>query len=323
MSDPRRARLRALAKINLDLRVLGKRPDGYHEIRTVFQTISLADTIDIRFTPSRRTRLNMAGGPDIPDNLVLRAARLALDAMRATGDIEFHLTKRIPMGSGLGGGSSDAAAVLLALPVLAGRRLEISQLIRLAAELGSDVAFFLLGGTAVGLGRGEELYPMPDFGAFPGVLAAPGLHSSTREAYAALDRRLTTELEQNNIVSFESGAWISCGGLSRDRFPACGINDFEESVFGQFPRLRLLKREFKRLGAEPAMMSGSGSSVFGIFRTAPDRDRALAAIRKDQGSSGVFPISLVTRSRYRAMWRGCLREHTHDTLWPPLSRHAR
>ncbi len=118
MSATRHARLRALAKINLDLRVLGKRPDGFHELRTIFQTISLADTLEIAFTPARKTAIELTDALNIADNLVVRAARMTMDAMRATGRIEMRLTKRIPMGAGLGGGSSDAAAVLLALPVL-------------------------------------------------------------------------------------------------------------------------------------------------------------------------------------------------------------
>src|ERR1022692_3770988 len=120
MSPTRRARVRALAKINPDLRVLGKRPDGYHEIRTIFQTISLADTLDLAFTPGRKTSIELDDPLAIPDNLVVRAARLALDAMRVTGRLQMRLRKRIPMGAGLGGGSSDAAAALLALPALAG-----------------------------------------------------------------------------------------------------------------------------------------------------------------------------------------------------------
>ena len=120
--------MRALAKINLDLRVLGKRPDGYHELRTIFQTISLADTIDIAFTPAAKTAIELQDALGIPDNLVARAARLAMDAMRVTGHVEMRLAKRIPMGAGLGGGSSDAAAVLLALPVLAGRSLDVRRL---------------------------------------------------------------------------------------------------------------------------------------------------------------------------------------------------
>src|SRR5581483_3963304 len=154
MSEPRRARLRALAKINLDLRVLGRRPDGYHELRTVFQTISLADRIDVCFEKARTTRIELAGDLATPDNLIRKAAAAVLDSMRVSARVELRLKKGIPIGAGLGGGSSDAAAVLLALPVLAGTHLDVSILMKLAAQLGSDVPFFLLGGTAVAMGRG-------------------------------------------------------------------------------------------------------------------------------------------------------------------------
>ncbi|MCP5114812.1 MAG: 4-(cytidine 5'-diphospho)-2-C-methyl-D-erythritol kinase, partial [bacterium] len=158
----RRARLKALAKINLSLKVLGKRPDGYHELRTVFQTISLGDTLEMSYEPARRSRVELESTVDISDNLVVRAARLVMDAARMKGLVSFRLTKRIPLGGGMGGGSSDAAAVLLALPVLAGKDVPYEQLAEMALELGSDVPFFLLGGTALGMGRGEELYPLPE-----------------------------------------------------------------------------------------------------------------------------------------------------------------
>src|SRR5258708_12015759 len=161
MSPTRRARVSAMAKINLDLRVIGKRPDGFHELRTVFQTISLADTLEIAYTPARKTAISLVDDLAIADNLVVRAARLAMEAMRATGRIEMRLTKRIPMGAGLGGGSSDAAAVLLALPALAGRAMDLPKLCAVAEQLGSDLPFFLLGGTAVGVGLRAELFPPP------------------------------------------------------------------------------------------------------------------------------------------------------------------
>ena len=181
MSETRRARLRALAKINLDLRVLHKRPDGYHEIRTVFQTISLADLIDVEFTPARRTAVEIHGAFEIPDNLIAKAAKLVLDAIRVTASVQFQVRKRIPMGAGLGGGSSDAAAILLALPAMAGRALPLPRLMELAAEIGSDVPFFLLGGAAVALGRGTELYPLPDRPPGRGLLIAPAVHVSTAD----------------------------------------------------------------------------------------------------------------------------------------------
>src|SRR5262249_43571712 len=154
------ATLRALAKLNLDLRILHKRPDGFHELRTVFQTISLADIIKVSFTPGRKTEIALDDPLAIPDNLIVRAAKAVLDDTRTTGTVRLQLTKRIPMGGGLGGGSSDAAAILLALPVLIGKR--PPHLPQIAVSLGSDVPYFLEGGTALGLGRGEELYPLEE-----------------------------------------------------------------------------------------------------------------------------------------------------------------
>src|SRR5438552_2025183 len=151
----RKATLRSLAKVNLDLRVLHRRADGFHELRTVFQTVSLADTIEIEYEPSRRTELTLDDALSIPDNLILRAARAALESMRVHARVHFRLKKKIPMGGGLGGGSSNAAAVLLALPVLVGGKL--NDLEEIAGTLGSDVPFFLSGGAALGVGRGTEL----------------------------------------------------------------------------------------------------------------------------------------------------------------------
>src|SRR5579863_3950502 len=207
MTRVRRARLLAFAKINLDLRVLYRRPDNYHELRTIFQTVSLADHLAVAFTPSRQTSIRVNSSIPISDNLIARAAQSCLDAMRVTGRVEFELDKRIPMGAGLGGGSSDAAAVLLALPVLSGRSLEWPTLLPLGEELGSDVPFFLLGGTAVAVGRGTELYPLPDRPAQAGVVVAPAVHVSTADAYRRLSAQLTSEPQQNKIVNFQSTVW--------------------------------------------------------------------------------------------------------------------
>jgi len=312
MTATRRARVRALAKINLDLRVLGKRPDGFHELRTIFQTISLADTIDIAYTPSRRTAIELEDGIGIPDNLVVRAARLAMEAMRATGRVEMRLRKRIPMGAGLGGGSSDAAAVLLALPVLAGRRLDLAKLSDAAGRLGSDVPFFLLGGTAAGIGRGTELFPLPDRRFEPGVLVTPGLHVSTADAYQRLSGRLTTESQQNKIFSFQSQTWEPGGSE-----PA--VNDFEAVAFEQHRHLATLKQRLVRAGASTAMMTGSGSALFGLFRTREEVSRVLKLLEKEKA----LRISLVSRPRYRSMWWRALAEHSTERIWPPQSRYAR
>jgi 4-diphosphocytidyl-2-C-methyl-D-erythritol kinase len=310
MSSTRRARVRALAKINLDLRVLGKRPDGFHELRTIFQTISLADVLEIAYTPARKTTLSLADDLHIADNLVLRAARLAMEAMRATGRVEMRLTKRIPMGAGLGGGSSDAAAVLLALPALVGRALSLPKLSAIGEHLGSDVPFFLLGGTAVGIGRGSELFPLPDVPSQKGILVAPGLHVNTAQAYRDLSPRLTTELQQNKIVTFQSVTWDT-SRLASNR------NDFESVVFEQHRKLATLKRRLVRAGATLALMTGSGSALFGLFADCNGISRAKELL----GAVRTFPISLVGRARYRALWRRALREHTTPGLWPLQSRY--
>jgi 4-diphosphocytidyl-2-C-methyl-D-erythritol kinase len=312
MTAPRRVRLRALAKLNLDLRVLGKRPDGYHELRTIFQTISLADRIDIAFTPGRKTIVELEDGLAIPENLVIRAAHLAMEAMRTGGRVEMRLTKHIPMGAGLGGGSSDAAAVLLALPVLAGRKLDLATLSELARRLGSDVPFFLEGGTAVGIGRGSELFPLPAAPAARGLVVSSGVSISTPQAYRDLSARLTSDSQENKIVSFQSQVW----GRGVD---GCPQNDFEDVVFKQHPNLAAIKRRLLRAGASVALMTGSGSAVFGLF---PDRNRISIALQS-WGAGKAFPIALVTRSRYRRMWWRALEEHTTGATWPPQSRYFR
>ena len=216
----------------------------------------------------------------IPDNLAARAARMALEAMRVTGHVEMRIDKRIPMGAGLGGGSSDAAAVLLALPVLAGREVDLPELCGLAEQLGSDVPFFLLGGRAVGIGRGSELFPLPDEPAPAGLLVVPGVHVSTAEAYRRLSPRLTSESQQNKIFSFQSQTWRRGG-----REPAC--NDFEAVVFERHRSLTVLKKRLIGAGASVAMMTGSGSGVFGLFHTRAEATLALDLL-KGPGMPGPY-----------------------------------
>lgn len=311
----RAARVPAYAKLNLGLRVLYRRADGYHELRTVFQTISLADRLDVSFEPARSTRIAVHGTPDIPDNLVERAARRVLEALRIHGYVSFHLKKNIPAGAGLGGGSSDAAAVLLALPVLTGKALAADRLHAIATELGSDVPFFLHGGTALGIGRGEELYPLPDRPAARGLVIAPEIHSSTAEAYRDLSERLTSIALQNKLNTFQQEVWrnVTGGSVSLDE------NDFEAVVFARHQELKGIKERLLRYGAKPAAMTGSGSAIFGIFADAGrlERARRLFPNRK------VFPITFLNRAQYRSAWRRALELHVEGTLWPPRSPSAR
>lgn len=283
----------AFAKLNLDLRVLFKRPDGFHELRSVFQTISLADRIGIAFRKSRRTEIRMVGNIEIPDNLIVRAARLCLEEMRISAEIDFVLDKRIPMGAGLGGGSTDAAAVLLALPALADKTIPQKRLIPLAAQLGSDVPFFLLGGTTVVLGRGDELYPISDRRAKHVLLVSPDVHVSTPEAYRALSSRLTPESAQPKLAAFQADLWS--GGAE-------AANDFEQVVFEQHPRLKAIRNRLRGAGAETALMTGSGSSVFGIFPGKAELAKAAKLFPRER----VFAVRFVTRTAYAAAWRRAL-----------------
>jgi 4-diphosphocytidyl-2-C-methyl-D-erythritol kinase len=322
----RQVRLRSLAKINLDLRVLHKRADGFHELRTVFQTISLADTIEIEYQPARRTALDIDDPLKIPDNLVLRAAQAALDAMKVSARVRFRLKKSIPMGGGLGGGSSNAAAILLGLPVLARRGLTLNELTRLGSELGSDVPFFLMGGCAMAVDRGTEIYELPDIAEDPIVVVSSGLHVPTGAAYAALGRGLTSTASSSKISNFQLyvrtlGEMRSAGAAS-----ALSANDFEPVVFSQYPQLKTLLGKLRK-STHAAAMTGSGSALFGIYRSGAERDSARKILEEDRvfRECRVIPAKLVSRRSYQRLWRKQLAEHLgpNNSIWPPPSRYER
>lgn len=240
--------VRAYAKINWSLRITGKRSDGYHELETVFQTISLHD--ELSFVPSDGLSLTCDDSsiPVDESNLVLRAARAV-----GSPPFEISLSKHIPAGGGLGGGSSDAAATLRAL---GGDRNDLPQL---ALSLGSDVPFFLAGGTAYATGRGEVLTPLPPLRGIPLLLVLPEERVLTKEAFARITR------------------YSQPLGIDAYRDFTSFTNDFEEPVFALLPRLRTLKQRLSDSGAAWAAMSGSGSTIVGAFADAASRDRARAA----------------------------------------------
>jgi 4-diphosphocytidyl-2-C-methyl-D-erythritol kinase len=328
----RRVRLRSLAKVNLDLRVLHKRTDGFHELRTVFQTISLADTLEIEYEPSRRTVLEMDDPLAIPDNLVLRAARATLDAMEVRARVRFRLRKRIPMGGGLGGGSSNAGAVLLALPVLAGHRIPWDRMLGLGAALGSDVPFFLTGGTAVAIGRGTEFYGLPDVAAEPILVVAPQIHVATAPAYRALargvERSLTSPDLSRKINDFQ--LFVRALGELRSARAASTLsaNDFESAVFRQHPLLKKMWGQLRKHAAG-ARLTGSGSALFALFGSKAERDIAEKVLEGDRVLRGcrLLPANLVSGSSFQRLWRRQLAEYLSgggapdDLLWPLPSRH--
>jgi 4-diphosphocytidyl-2-C-methyl-D-erythritol kinase len=237
--------VKSFAKINWALRITGKRPDGFHDLETVFQTISLHD--DLTFTPADRMSLT-CDDPTIPvddSNLVLRAARAVNAAPMA-----IDLRKRIPAGGGLGGGSSNAATTLLALGA------SRDDLPALALSLGSDVPFFLVGGTAYATGRGEILTPLPPMHGIPLLLVLPKERVLTKDAFARITR------------------YAPPLGIDAYRDFTNFTNDFEEPVFALLPRLRTLKQRLLDASAIWAGMSGSGSTLVGAFADAASRDRA-------------------------------------------------
>jgi 4-diphosphocytidyl-2-C-methyl-D-erythritol kinase len=322
----RKARINSVAKINLDLRVLAKRADGFHDLRTVFQTISLADTINIEFEPSRKTEVTILDDR-IPENLIRRAAVTLMDAMQVHGRVQFTLNKKIPMGGGLGGGSGNAASVLLALPVLAGRTMAFEELIEIGARLGSDVPFFLTGGTAMALDRGTEIYDLPDIAEEPVLLLSPGVHVATGPAYSALRRCLTFTALSSSINSFQAFVrTLESGGSARVASPF-SANDFETVVFRQYPHLKKIAARLRSLGVEGVRMTGSGSTIFALFASKEARARAERVLNGDRvfGGCRLMESELVSRKSYRRMWRRQLREHLNpsEVLWPPRSRYAR
>lgn len=332
----RSVRLRSLAKLNLDLRILHRRADGFHELRTVFQTISLADTIEVAFEPARKTSLEIEDSLNIPNNLVLRAAQAALDAMKVHGRVRFKLRKRIPMGAGMGGGSSNAAAVLLALPVLAGQAIAYETLLSLGAELGSDVPFFLAGGTAVAVDRGTEFYSLPDIAEEPVLVVASGLHVATGPAYQALGRELTLPDSSRIINGFQLFVRTLGDSRSARAASAFSANDFEPVVFSQYPQLHALFKKLRdvatgsgarRNAAGGARMTGSGSALFALFRSTAERNFAEESLGRDRGfrESRIIPARLVSRRSYQRLWRRQLAGHSvsGEGIWPPQSRYAR
>ena len=243
--------IRAYAKINWALRVTGKRADGYHDIETLFQTVSLHDTLTI--DPARSLSLTCSD-PAIPTddrNLVIRAAKAAGLVAR------IHLEKRIPAGGGLGGGSSDAAAVLAFADQFD---------LQVALSIGSDVPFFVRGGTQYATGRGEVLTPLPKVAPVPLLLLIPDERVSTAAAYASLRRSspplgvgLYRRMIADDLLSHASEL----------------VNDFEDAIFARIPRLHTLKTRLYECGAAWAAMSGSGSTIVGAFRSQADRDRMM------------------------------------------------
>jgi 4-diphosphocytidyl-2-C-methyl-D-erythritol kinase len=300
----REIRIPAFAKVNLCLDVLGKRADGYHELRTIFHTVTLHDTL--RFRPGRAPgiQLQIEGNEQLSQeaakkNLVYRAVDALRKELKIRTGVEILLQKRIPAGRGLGGGSSDAAAALLGYLQFTRKRLEPTRLLPIAVSLGADVPFFLLGGRALGIGKGDEIYPLPDIPKQTLLIVSPkNIHVPTPDAYRWLHApelaSLTKFAATHKLFEFCALCWSAQG----ERLS----NDFEEAVFRRHPRLKQIRRALLQGGASEALLAGSGSAVFGVFPSPAKARRAVVGFPHDQ----TFVCETISRSRYARRMKSAL-----------------
>jgi 4-diphosphocytidyl-2-C-methyl-D-erythritol kinase len=297
----REIRIPAFAKVNLRLDVLGKRPDGYHELRTIFQTVSLHDTLHLRPQRDSRIELRILGNEPLSQeapekNLAYRAVDALRRELKIKSGVQINLQKRIPAGRGLGGGSSDAAAALLGYLQFTRKTIDSAKLLEIAGNLGADVPFFLLGGRALGIGKGDEIYPLPDIPKLSLLVVSPrAIHVPTADAYRWLQApdlgSLTNAAATPKLLEFCALCWSVQGkGLS---------NDFEPAVFQHHPRLNQTKRELLQGGASEALLAGSGSAVFGIFPSPAKARRAVVGFPHDQA----FVCETISRSRYARLMK--------------------
>ncbi len=292
--------LPSFAKINWTLEILGKRPDGYHELRTLLQTVSLADTL--HFEPLEEGIEIVCDHPDVPrdeTNLVHRAAALFAAQTGIRRGVRITIEKRLPVAAGIGGGSSNAAVTLLALQRLWDAPLPPQELFPLGAQLGADVPFFFLGGTCLGVGRGDEVYPVAEIEASRLLLVNAGIAVPTREVYANLPRELTNPSPVAKMPLSLAAAYAAC--MQRDELPILH-NDLENTVFARHPSLAEICRRLLQQGARGVRMSGSGSTIFALF----DTEEARSTARREFEHHGWWcePARTLDRITYRRRLTG-------------------
>jgi len=324
--------VRSFAKINLGLAIGAKRDDGFHELRTIYQTITLHDVV--RVDVSRGSGIEIrCKDPRVPcdeTNTCWRMADRVMKAFKQRGKVVIQIEKNLPVQGGIGGGSSNAVATLFGLERALKAELAPGERLRLAAEVGSDLPLFLVGGTVLGCGRGEEVYPLPDLPSVACVIATPSVAVSTPEAFRQWDefrqqqddKELTPAAQSNTISEFSRSAfgWLSGtlsgvpaavdsgkeakAGARGDRAETllldlvrAGIeNDFERVVFPKYPELREVKRLLERNQSSYASLSGSGSTLYGLYAAAPLAEKAAEALR--QQAVPAVATSTLSRTAY-------------------------
>ena len=333
--------VRSFAKINLGLHIGALRPDGFHELRTVYQTIALHDVIRVRVARGEGIEIRCRD-PRVPTDSTNTCYRIVERAMASLGvgfKVTIEIEKKLPVQGGLGGASANAVATLLAFEQAAKKEIPAAEKLSLAAEVGSDLPLFLIGGTILGIGRGEDVYPLSDLPATACVVATPDIGVSTPKAFADWDllqgsaggtpawtgegarphtnRSKLTPLspsDRMNEFSRRVSAWLSGvsgvpGERSRGRAETplldlvrTGIeNDFERVVFPQHPELGEVKRVLEREGAFYASLSGSGSAVYGLFQGRAAAARAAARL-KAEGIPAVATITLPRRQYWQRIF---------------------
>jgi 4-diphosphocytidyl-2-C-methyl-D-erythritol kinase len=312
--------VRSFAKINIGLSIGPSRSDGFHELRTVYQTVAVNDLIRVDVKPGSgiEIRCKDARVPTDETNTCYRIADRVLRHLKQRSKVSITIEKNLPVQGGIGAGSANAVATLFGLQRCLKVEIAPHDMLRMAGEVGSDLPLFLLGGTVLGCGHGEEVYPLPDLPALPLVLITPKVAVSTPAAFKAWDVLAARELTQDgpsvtmNTFSRSAFEWLS--GMTSSGVPVnvngdraetllldlvrAGIaNDFERVVFNQHPELRDMKRVLEREGASYASLSGSGSSLYGLFRTSDEATRCAARL-KEQNISAIATQTL-PRSDYR------------------------
>mgnify|MGYP001189331917 CR=1 FL=1 len=292
-------KLRSYAKVNLGLHILGKRTDGYHEIRTVFQAIDLHDTLEIWIIDGCDLEFESnVSELSKRDNLVIRAIQAVSRYTGVKANFAVRLEKSIPMGAGLGGGSSNAAATVMGLDQLLNLRMSKQDWFKIGSQLGADVPFFFVGGRALGLGRGSEVYPLQDTVPCYTLIVVPSRPMPTAEAFRRL--RLTSLVNKSKIPVFCPAILESLE--SGDKLE----NQFESVIFQWQPELKHLKEKLLKSGAKRAGLTGSGSALVGLF---PSK-RALS--RAQRALEGEDVRLIVTRTMTREQYKNSLVECLHQ-----------
>jgi 4-diphosphocytidyl-2-C-methyl-D-erythritol kinase len=309
----------SFAKVNFGLRIGACRNDGFHDLRTVYQTIALFDTVRVSVRRGSGIEIDCED-PRVPrdeTNTCWRIVERAMARLRARGRVNITIEKRLPVQGGLGGASANGIAALLALERALRKNLPAAERLQIAAEVGSDIPLFLIGGTVLGVGRGEEVYPLPDLPSTTCVIALPDIPISTPKAFADWDEeaKLTPSTHSDRMLQFsrEISAWlnaaqigrrsgVSARGGGRAENPLLDLvrtgieNDFERVVFPKYPELLEVKRVLEKAGARYASLSGSGSAIYGLFDS--QQEAATAAKKLIRQGTRALVTSTLTRRQY-------------------------